>query len=313
MEPDMALSKNTRGVFFAIAGGIGWGFSGACAQFLFQEYGLDPLWLTSTRMTCAGLALIVVALVWYRRALKGLFSSWRDIVQLMVFSIFGLMLCQLTYLVAIQYSNAGTATVLEYIGPVLIVAATCFSACRLPTAREFIAMGCVVMGTFLLATHGDPTNLVMSPQALFWGLGAAVTAAIYTISPGTLMQRHGSIPVVACGMLIGGAALCLVTQSWNFAPEFGEGALDAEGFVALFVGLILFGTAFGFTAYLQAVKDIGAAKASLIASVETVSATAFAVLWLGTAFEAMNFVGFVFIMSTVFLLANFRSEEAVRE
>lgn len=123
----MALSKNTRGVFFAIAGGIGWGFSGACAQFLFQEYGLDPLWLTSMRMTCAGLALIVVALVWHRRALKGLFSSWRDIVQLMVFSIFGLMLCQLTYLVAIQYSNAGTATVLEYIGPVLIVAATCFS------------------------------------------------------------------------------------------------------------------------------------------------------------------------------------------
>ena len=57
-------------------------------------------------------------------------------------------------------------------------------------------------------------------------------------------------------MLIGGAALCLVTQSWNFAPEFGEGGLDAEGFVALFVGLILFGTAFGFTAYLQAVKDI---------------------------------------------------------
>ena len=231
----------------------------------------------------------------------------------MVFSIFGLMLCQLTYLMAIQYSNAGTATVLEYIGPVLIVAAACFSARRLPTAREFIAMGCVVMGTFLLATRGDPTNLAMTPQALFWGLGAAVTAAIYTISPGALMQRHGSIPVVACGMLIGGIALCLVTQSWNFAPEFGEGGLDAEGLAALFVGLILFGTAFGFTAYLQAVKDIGAAKASLIASVETVSATAFAVLWLGTAFESMDFVGFVFIMSTVFLLANFRGEEAVRE
>lgn len=72
------------------------------------------------------LALIVVVLVRYRRALKGLFSSWRDIVQLMVFSIFGLMLCQLTYLVAIQYSNAGTATVLEYIGPVLIVACDVF-------------------------------------------------------------------------------------------------------------------------------------------------------------------------------------------
>ena len=79
------------------------------------------------------------------------------------------------------------------------------------------------------------------------------------------------------------------------------------------MGLVLFGTAFGFTAYLQAVKDIGAAKASLIASVETVSATAFAVLWLGTAFEPMDFVGFIFIMSTVLLLANCEGEKAARK
>ena len=108
MEPDMALSKNTRGVFFAIAGGIGWGFSGACAQFLFQEYGLDPLWLTSTRMTCAGLALIVVALVVVSTRAEGPFlfmARYRA-----AYGVFDIrpMLCQLTYLVAIQYSNAGT-------------------------------------------------------------------------------------------------------------------------------------------------------------------------------------------------------------
>ena len=41
----------------------------------------------------------------------------------------------------------------------------------------------------------------------------------------------------------------------------------------------------------------------VIASIETVSATLFAVLWLGTSFSWIDIVGFVFIMATVFVLA----------
>ena len=40
MEPDMALSKNTRGVFFAIAGGIGWAFLVPVRNFFFRNTAL---------------------------------------------------------------------------------------------------------------------------------------------------------------------------------------------------------------------------------------------------------------------------------
>ena len=69
------------------------------------------------------------------------------------------------------------------------------------------------------------------------------------------------------------------------------------------MGLVFLGTVVGFTLYFQAVQDIGAAKTSLIASVETVSATVFAVVWLGTSFIWIDIVGFVCIMATVFILA----------
>lgn len=307
------MSRNARGVALALIGGIGWGFSGACAQFLFSAYGLNAVWLTVVRMLCAGVLLLVVVLATKREQLVRMVKTPKAVGRLLVFAVFGLMLCQFTYLEAIQYSNAGTATVLEYIGPVLIVAATCLSCHRLPRAKEIAAMLCVVVGTFLLATHGNPGTLVLSPRALFWGLAAAVTVAIYTIAPGSLMKTYGSLPVVACGMLIGGAVLGIATQAWAAAPTFGEGGLDTVGVAVLLAGLVLVGTAIGFSAYLQAVADIGAAKASLIASVETVSATAFAVLWLGTSFEPVDFVGFVFIMATVFLLANFKGEPVESE
>lgn len=79
--------------------------------------------------------------------------------------------------------------------------------------------------------------------------------------------------------------------------------MEPSGFIVLFVGLVFFGTVVGFSLFFQSINDIGAAKAGLMASIETVSATAFAVLWLGTSFVWIDIVGFIFIVATVFVLA----------
>lgn len=293
----MAISKNIRGTIFAFLGGIGWGFSGACAQLLFRDYQLNPLWLSSIRMLCAGIVLVVFALIVRRKPLLQLWKSPRYMMWLLLFTVAGLAFCQITYLLAIEHSNAGTATVLQYIGPVMIVLFLCFKGHRKPTGKEIAAMILVVSGTFLLATHGNPGNMALSPLGLFWGITSAFALMLYTLIPGGLMLRFGNIPVVASGLLLGGIFLSLGLQSWTIDPH-----MTISGYLIMFVGLVFFGTILGFSFYFQAVTDIGAAKTSLIASVETVSATLFAVLWLHTNFTWIDIVGFIFIMATVFLL-----------
>lgn len=85
----------------------------------------------------------------------------------------------------------------------------------------------------------------------------------------------------------------------------------------MYGGLTGVGTLVGFAAYLTAINDVGAARASLLASVETVSATLCALLWLRTEFAAMDMIGFVLIMATVFLLAKkgdaSQGKKAIRE
>ncbi len=293
-----ASSRALRGAIMALVGGIGWGFSGACGQFLFTGYDVDPLWLSAVRMTGAGLLLLALCAFRpkWRSSLRGMFGSRPEVGRLLLFSLAGLMTCQISYLFAIKFSNAGTATVLQYIGPVLIVVFVCLRGARLPRLREVAAILCVLAGTFLLATHGDPSNMVLSPEGLTWGLLAAGAVALYTLLPMGLMDRWGAVPVTASALTIGGVLLCIALRPWENPP-----ALDAAGLAAV-AAMIVFGTAMGFALYLQGVADIGASKASLIASVETVSATAFAVLWLGTVFVPMDFVGFVFIMATVLIL-----------
>ena len=85
---------------------------------------------------------------------------------------------------------------------------------------------------------------------------------------------------------------------WTDVP-----ALDATGWIALIGGLTVLGTVVAFGCYFGAINSIGPSRTSMLASVEVVSATAFAALWLGTSFTPMDLLGLVFVMSTVFLLA----------
>lgn len=166
----MTISKNIRGFCFALLGGISWGFSGACAQYLFHHYNVDPLWVSSVRMLCAGIVLCAFALAIARGPFLAMWRNRNTVGSLVIFSVFGLASCQITYLLAIQNSNAGTATVIQYIAPVLVVLYLCIRSHRRPLKREVLAIALVMMGTFLVATHGNPNSLALTPAGLFWSL-----------------------------------------------------------------------------------------------------------------------------------------------
>lgn len=302
----ICIDKNIRGVVCALIGGTLWGFSGSCAQLLFSAYGVDPLWATSVRMMLGGVALSAITLATQRSRALDVLRRPRHVARLVVFTVFGLFLMQFSYLMTINFSNAATATVLEYIGPMLVVV-ICVRGRRLPTVREVIAIVFVIAGVFLLATHGDASQLALSPLALTWGLVAGVSIVTYTLLPSPLMERFGSSSVLSWAMLIGGGALCACTQLWTSPPS-----LDAAGWAFFVVGLTGLGTAAAYLAYFQGIKYIGAARTSLLCSVELISAAGFAVLWLGTQLAVMDYVGLVLVISTAFLLAKADKAEASR-
>ena len=212
----MGEKKRTlRGFLCAALGGVCWGASGTVGQYLFTCQGVDSGWLTVVRMFLAGVVLLGGALVRHRPQLRAIWSDRRDALRLVLFSVGGLMTCQYTYLAAIRYSNSATATVLQYMGQALILLWVCLRARRLPTRREGAALVLALLGAFLLATHGSLTALALSPQALFWGLCAAVALMLYTLLPGDLLRRYPVSVCTGCGMFIGGVVLLVLTQAWR--------------------------------------------------------------------------------------------------
>ena len=296
----MNTKYSKYGALVAIIAAIFWGFSGCCSQYIFENFTVDAAHLTSFRMLSAG--TIVVLAGFATGKIKGsddMTAIWKDrsdIIQLCIFAVFGIMLCQLSYQKAIFWTNSSTATILQYTGPVLIMALTCAMARRLPTIKEVTAIILAMSGTFLLATHGDIHSMVITPRGLFWGLFAAVTIVTYNMLPQRLIKKYGSMCVTGYGMVLGGIVLTVITRAW-------EAAWPADLRLWLAFGcVVFFGTVLSFTMFLWGVAQIGPVKASLIASLEPVAATIIMILWLGSSFQILDLAGFTCIFLTVFLL-----------
>ena len=287
--------RKIRGVIYTLVGGTCWGFSGACGQALFTQ-GVNSAWLTAVRMISAGIILLSISLIKDRKKTISIWKNRNDSIRLILFAILGLMLCQYTYLTAISHSNAAIATVLQYLGPVFIMIYVCIRNLKLPKIREVISILLAVLGTFLLATHGSIENMALTKEGLIWGISAAVGVMLYTLLPTGIISKWGSLVVTGYGMLIGGAFLGILIQVWNI-----EVSLDMKSILKV-IAIVIVGTVIAFTLYLQGVSDIGAVKASLISSVEPISAVLFSVFWLGTSFVFIDLVGFICIMGTIFLL-----------
>jgi len=288
--------KKNLGALITILAGILWGFSGACGQYIFERFPIEPAHLTSIRMLSAGIILCCIGFITDKKNMLGIWKVKTDYIKLIIFAVFGIMASQLTYMTAISYTNSGTATILQYIGPVLVMIASCVMQKRLPTARESFAIFLVIIGTFFIATHGNISNMIINTSGLIWGLLAAVALALYTLIPGNITKQYSSITITGYGMLLGGIVLAVLSQAWKvqLSSDFR--------FIAAFAGIVIFGTVLTFTLYLKGITMVGPVTASMLASVEPVSAAAFMIVWLKVPFHYMDLIGFSCILITIFLL-----------
>ncbi len=302
-----------RGVVCTLFGAALWGFSGTCAQFLLANYDIAPTFVTMIRMTGAGLLFLAFLLARRRERLFAMLRDHLTVGRLFLFGAGGLYLCQITYIVVIGYTNAGTATVLQCTGIVFIMLFTCLIARKLPRLREFAGLVAAMVATWLIATHGDPSTLALPLGGLVWGVINGLTVAVYVMYPKRLFAEWGSLAVTGMGMLTGGLAAAVV---WACGIVDGRPAvfpaLDAAGWLTLGV-ITVVGTCAAFGLYLHGVSIVGSVKGGLLGAIEPVSATLCSALWLGTSFAAADWAGLILMLSMVFLVTAKKPSAACEE
>ena len=294
----MKKNDNT-GMLSTFVGGTLWGINGVMGNYLFLNKNVTTPWLIPYRLILAGFLLL--GYLYYKKGTKifDVLKNPKDLFQIVLFGFIGMLGTQYTYFSAIQFSNAAIATVLTYFGPTLVLIYMCLREKRKPLKYEIVSICLSSFGVFLLATHGDITSLQISFKALVWGILSALSVVFYTVQPESLLKKYGASIVVAWGMMIGGIFIAFVAKPWNISVTF-----DFVTFLVLML-IIVFGTIIAFILYLTGVNIIGPTKASIIACIEPVAATICAILFLGVTFDFLDLIGFICIISTIFIVAYF--------
>ncbi|CAM3122922.1 DMT family transporter [Lactiplantibacillus plajomi] len=288
------MEKKTLGFVLASVGPFFWGSSGTVAQHLFETTNIETLWLVSIRMVVAGALLLIYG------ALRGVpvgavFRHAGSAAELVAFSILGMIGTQLTYFMAISAGNAATAAILQSLSPVLIIIFLALRTWSVPSKINVISVVVALLGTVLTITQGDLHSLVLPISAVVWGLLAAVGAAIYTLMPTRQIKTFGATPIVGWSMLIGGAIVFVASRAWQHWPQLDIVGWGEVGFV------VVFGTMLAYLFFLQSLEYILPTTASVLGTIEPLSATVLSVIFLGVSFKPLGIIGAALIVSVTLL------------
>lgn len=266
------MSMKTKGILLAAGGASLWGGSGAAAQQLFMTHAVTTEWLVAVRLLGAGLLLLIWGLIKSSKQINEIIHDRKNMAMVLAFAIFGVMNSQLSYFLAIKYSNAPTATVLQYLQPVLIVLWMAFGQKIRPRRVDGISI------------------------ALAWGLWSAVAATLYTLLPSGLLKKYDAMVVCGLAMFVSG----IIMLPWFLTMEQPHLSLFN---IVLVIYIVVFGTMFAYTLFLQSIRYIAPSVTGILSAFEPLIATILAVTLLGTKLSTAAIIGSLLIVLTTVIQA----------
>ena len=283
------------GALITLAGAGLWGLNAVVSKYLMAR-GVDTMWMVNFRMITSGFALLIFALI---KDPHGIFDIWKDkksVARLLVIAVFAFGLCQPTYYISIDHSNAGIASAIQQTAPVFVLVYVILKEHRKPTKAELSALVLVIAGSFLISTHGDVSALAISPVALVSGLISALCCAMYITLPADLIKRYGTFETVGWGLFIGGCAIAPFCGLWNF-PAVWDGPMTAG-----MIFIILPGAAFAFALFLYGTSIVGPVRGGVYNLFEPVTALAASALWLSQSYHPTEVGGTAAILLGIAIL-----------
>lgn len=299
-KPNPALNHSTNailvGIFLTLLGGAFWGANATVSKILMSTYHVSPLQIACVRQIAAGMLFVITAAACTPKQLSGAVKTGRTWISMAFTGVVCVLLTQVSYLWTIDWTNSGTATVLQSLNLLFVLVYVCFRSRRVPTMRETIGVVLAFAGTALMATGGNLSSLSLPVMGLLWGLADAASTAALAIMPVKLIAKWGNLTVNGITFIIAGFIMLPFVRPWETMP-----ALDLRAML-LFTFTVIAGTFGAYWLFLEGIMRVGSVRGTLLGASEPVTAAITAVMFTGAVFSWADFVGFGLIFVMMILL-----------
>lgn len=291
--------KRMIGIIFVLLGASFWGIGGTASDYLFEHAGINVNWFVSARLIISGLLLLGVQMLLAGK--RAVFTIWRDTksrLPLIIFSLFGMLLVQYSFMASIDEGNAAIATLLQYLAPIYILIWLIVKRYQKLQLSDVMVILLTILGTLFLLTNGSFERLSVPSTALIWGIISGISLAFYTLYAKKLLDHYSSVTVVGWAMLVSGVCMNVIHPVWK---------VDVHDwtFITIIVlaFTIIFGTTLAFLMFIKSLEYLEAKETTLLGTVEPLTAVVSSVIWLNLPFGLWQVTGMILILVVVVYLS----------
>lgn len=276
-------------------------FFGVCGPFgkVVIQAGLTPIQVTWLRICGVGLLALAVAAVPLVRTLRsGTRLPWG---ALALFGLTAIAAVQAFYFIAVERLPVGIALLLEFMGPIVVVAWVRFVRRTILPRSAVIGVLLSLVGLCIVVEVWS--GLRLDAVGLIAGSAAAACQATYFLSGEKLTARVDVRVLLAVGFAAGAVALAPLAAPWALdwavlSSEVTLGGVDTTGLVSIVALVVCTAVAYGLG--LSGLRFVSAPVAGAIGYAEVVVASLAAWALLGEALTIPQVVGGLVVIAGVF-------------
>lgn len=286
------------GLAIAILGAILFSTKAVVAKLLYR-YHIDAVTLIAFRMLFSLPVFAAVAL-WQMRVGPPLSGSdrWR----LVALGLIGYYLSSFLDFLGLQYISVGLERLILFLTPTFVLLATALLFKRHIGLAQWAALGLSYCGIVLVFVHDLAGGAGSTVLGALLVLGSAISYAVYLLFTGEMVQRIGSLRLVAYAMCV--SSVACIAQFFVLRPA----AFLIQPAPVYWLSLVngVFCTIFPVFMTMIAVQRIGAATASQAGMIGPVSTLFLGALVLGEAITAIQLAGTALVIGGIYMLSKKR-------
>ena len=272
--------------------------------------GVDPVALTTLRVTGTFVVLLLVALLFRRDALRP--PRGRLGLLVVVHGLVGVAALQWTYFVAIDRLPVGMALLLEYQAPLLVALWARFVQHERVRRRMWLGLALAWGG--LAAATGIWRGLELDGVGILAGLGAAVCFATYFLVGEHGVGRLDPLRVILWSFLCATIGLNilhpLTATRWDLLDEqvslLGRLGEHTAPVGAVLAWIVVVGTVLPFGVELSALRHLSATTVTMVAMLEPIGVSALGWVWFAESLDAVALTGGVAVVAGIVLAQSAR-------
>jgi len=271
--------------------------------------GISPEHLVLFRTTFTAVVAGLVLLFTNRKAFK---ITWKEIPMMIVYGIFGIALMQWSYSNAVQRLPISVALLIEYTAIAIVPVVSLIFFKEKIKGRLWIGIVLVLLGLGVVSNIWDSH---LDPIGVAWASMAAICVSIYFLIGEHTQRKRDAMSTLFYTFLVAGIFWVIVniTNPHEFIDV--SKAMSLAGNLAaidwpIWTSLLWLGIMGSFVPMLLdyiALGNLSATAVGVIATAETVFASAFAWLWLQEQMSMLEIFGGLIVITGIVLAETSRA------